>query len=96
MSAFALHACMSAKSDTGWGDVLLVEKRHRRADGGIELAGLFREFVVPGFCATDATHAQNSCRVGRNRISLMSTSSGWLMANSTQRAKLLAGIALCS
>ena len=30
--------------------------------------------------------AQYSCRVGRNRISLMSTSSGWLMAKATARA----------
>ena len=36
---------------------------------------------------------QNSCRVGRNRISLMSTSSGWAMAKATARAKESAGIA---
>ena len=28
-------------------------------------------------------HDYSSCRVGRNRISLMSTSSGWLMAKAT-------------
>jgi hypothetical protein len=39
--------------------------------------------------------AHSSCAVGRNRISLMSTSSGWLMANSTQRAKLSVGMAFC-
>jgi hypothetical protein len=36
---------------------------------------------------------QFSWLVGRNRISLMSTSSGWLMAKTTQRAKESAGIA---
>jgi hypothetical protein len=32
--------------------------------------------------------------VGRNRISLISTSSGWLMANATALAKESAGIAI--
>ena len=36
---------------------------------------------------------QNSWLVGLNRISLMSTSSGWLMANTTALAKESAGIA---
>ncbi len=38
----------------------------------------------------------SSCRVGRNRISLMSTSSGWLMAKATARANESAGIAYAS
>ena len=40
--------------------------------------------------------AYNSWRVGRNRISLMSTSSGWLMAKATARANESAGIATSS
>lgn len=40
------------------------------------------------------TAGQTSCRVGRKMISFTSTSLGWLMANSTQRAKLEAGISL--
>ena len=36
----------------------------------------------------------SSCRVGRNRISFTSTSSGWLMAKTTARAKESAGIAV--
>ena len=43
-----------------------------------------------------AASGQSSCRVGRNRISLTSTSSGWLIAKATMRAKELAGIALAS
>ena len=35
----------------------------------------------------------SSWRVGRNRISFTSTSSGWLMANATARANESAGIA---
>ena len=42
----------------------------------------------PGKCGS-----HNSYDVGLNRISLTSMSSGWLMAKSTQRAKLSAGIA---
>lgn len=34
------------------------------------------------------------CAVGRNRISLMSTFSGWLSAKTAARAKLSAGIEL--
>jgi hypothetical protein len=37
--------------------------------------------------------AQRSCLVGRNKISLTSTSSGWLMAKSTILAKESAGTA---
>jgi Domain of unknown function (DUF6894) len=37
--------------------------------------------------------AQSSCRVGRNKISLMSTSSGCSMAKATARANESAGIA---
>jgi hypothetical protein len=37
--------------------------------------------------------AQSSCRVGRKRISLMSMSSGWLIANATMFAKEAAGMA---
>lgn len=40
-----------------------------------------------------AVRCHSSCAVGRNRISLMSTSSGWLMAKATTRAKLSAGMA---
>ncbi len=36
---------------------------------------------------------QNSCDVGRYRISLMSNSSGWLIANATTRAKESTGMA---
>ena len=43
---------------------------------------------VSGKCGS-----HNSYDVGLNRISLTSMSSGWLMAKSTQRAKLSAGIA---
>ena len=42
----------------------------------------------PGKCGS-----RNSYDVGLNRIPLTSVSSGWLMAKSTQRAKLSAGIA---
>ena len=38
----------------------------------------------------------SSWRVGRNRISFTSTSSGWLMANATARANDSAGIATCA
>jgi hypothetical protein len=41
-----------------------------------------------------SSFAQRSCFVGLNRISLMSTSSGWLMANATIRAKESAGMAI--
>jgi hypothetical protein len=40
-----------------------------------------------------APSVQYSCLVGRNRISLTSTSSGWLMANMTMLAKESAGMA---
>src|SRR5205823_117268 len=39
-------------------------------------------------------HFQYSCLVGLNRISLTSTFSGWLMANTTISAKESAGIAI--
>ena len=38
--------------------------------------------------------AQYSCAVGRNRISLIPTSSGWLMAKTTQRPNESAGMAI--
>jgi hypothetical protein len=38
----------------------------------------------------------SSWRVGRNRISFTSTSSGWLMANATARANDSAGSAMSS
>ena len=41
---------------------------------------------------TGKSRSHSSCDVGLNRISFTSTSSGWLMAKSTQRAKLSAGI----
>jgi hypothetical protein len=43
-----------------------------------------------------AKRAYSSWRVGRNRISFTSTSSGWLMAKTTARANEPAGIAICS
>jgi len=45
-------------------------------------------------CAHVPLPAQSSCRVGRNRISLTSTSSGWLIAKTTIRANESAGIAI--
>ncbi len=50
-------------------------------------------FFVRNFAPPDDAAAQYSCLVGRNRISLMSTSSGWLSANTTVRANESAGIA---
>jgi len=44
-------------------------------------------------CRKAALWTQSSCLVGRNRISLMSTSSGWLIANATIWAKESAGMA---
>lgn len=56
-------------------------RRNRRYGSGLK--GIHRRRCV----------AHSSCAVGRNRISFTSTSSGWLIAKATTRAKEAAGMA---
>lgn len=60
-------------------------RRHGAADSRLARA-----------CAAALPRLQYSCRVGRYRISLMSISAGWLIANATARAKESAGTATCA
>ncbi len=54
------------------------------------------DIVLSLWNCTEQAGAYNSWRVGRNRISFTSTSSGWLMAKATARANESAGIAISS
>ena len=69
-----------------WGDSAAAMFSSRRCSLVVPGMGtiLFRGGVPTGY---------SICRVGRYSISLMSTSSGWLRANATARAKESAGIA---
>src|SRR5438128_2375485 len=46
-----------------------------------------KEFMLPIESSDTDAHVYNSSRVGRNRISFTSTSSGWLMASDCLRKR---------
>ena len=62
----------------------------------VRMTGILNRLLDACVVTASATCFYTSCRVGRKMISFTSTSSGWLMAKSTQRAKLAAGISLAA
>ncbi len=62
----------------------------------VRMTGILNRLLDACVVTAPATCFYTSCRVGRKMISFTSISSGWLMAKSTQRAKLAAGISLAA